>query len=74
VNVRVNTAAGPEDLAYLGSVDRCDPMRGGWYYDVNPAAGPRTRVLMCPATCNRLKAGTDQSVELRIDCRSRTID
>ena len=28
---------GAEDLRYVASSDRCDPARGGWYYDVDPA-------------------------------------
>lgn len=74
VNVRVNTAAGAEELIYVTTMDRCDPMRGGWYYDVNPATGTPTRVLMCPASCNRLKQAADQTVELRFGCRNSIIE
>lgn len=49
-------------------------MRGGWYYDVNPATGTPTRVVMCPASCNRLKQGANQSVELLFGCRSSIIE
>jgi hypothetical protein len=74
VNVRINAPSGAEDLVYVGRADRCDPMRGGWYYDVDPATGAPTRVLMCDATCRRLKAASDIKVELRFGCKSRTIE
>jgi hypothetical protein len=74
VNVRINEAAASDDLTYVGGADRCDPVRGGWYYDVNPAMGTPTRVLMCDATCKRLKAAPDIKVELRFGCKSRTIE
>ena len=40
VNVRVNIAGGAEDLIYVGSADKCDPNRGGWYYDSDPHDDP----------------------------------
>jgi hypothetical protein len=50
-------------------------MRGGWYYDVDPAMGKPTRVIACPATCSEFKAGTGKSqVSLAYGCRTRTID
>lgn len=74
VNVRINGSAGAEDLVYVGRADRCDPTRGGWFYDVNPAAGTPTRVLVCEATCKRLRELRDVKVELRFGCKSRVIE
>jgi hypothetical protein len=54
----------------VGSVDRCDPTRGGWYYDVDPAAGTPTKVLLCEATCKKTKATPDLSLELRFGCKT----
>ena len=74
VNVRITAPGGNDDLLYVGRADRCDPMRGGWYYDVEPGAGQPTRVLTCPATCARLKdaqGGKDVKVELLFGCQSR---
>jgi hypothetical protein len=76
VNVRFRAAAGEEDIPYVGAPDRCDPTRGGWYYDTAPgttAAAP-TRVLMCPATCARFKAAPSGSVKLAFGCRTLVID
>jgi hypothetical protein len=74
VNVRVAGTSGPEELPYVGALDRCDPVRGGWYYDLNPASATPTRVIVCPASCGRLQQGGSNSVELSFGCRTRTID
>jgi hypothetical protein len=71
VNVRYNSPAGPVDLLYVGSADRCHPMRGGWYYDVDPARGTPTAVRACEATCARFKAEVGGAVELRFGCQTR---
>jgi hypothetical protein len=71
VNVRYNGPAGPDDLRYVGSADKCDPMRGGWYYDVDPAQGKPSTVHVCPATCARFKSEMGGAVELRFGCRTR---
>jgi hypothetical protein len=71
VNVRYTGPAGTEDLRYVGSSDRCDAARGGWYYDVDPAGGRPARVLLCPATCTRVKDTAGVSVQLRFGCKTR---
>ena len=64
-----------EDLLYVGSAARCDPARGGWYFDVDPATGGTpTRVVVCPASCNKFKTDPTARVELRFGCKTRTID
>jgi hypothetical protein len=75
VNLHFKGSTRDEDIPYVGRADRCDPMRGGWYYDVDPAMGRPTRVIACPATCSEFKAGTGKSqVSLAYGCRTRTID
>jgi hypothetical protein len=71
VNVRVTSPAGPEDLRYVGSVDRCDPARGGWYYDVPPAMGKPTSVRLCEVTCNKVKMEMGISVGLVFGCATK---
>jgi hypothetical protein len=71
VNVRFTAAAGPVDLVYVGSADRCDPVRGGWHYDVDPTRGIPTTVRVCAATCRRFAAEAGGTVELRFGCRTR---
>jgi hypothetical protein len=75
VNLRWQSAAGTaEEIPYVAAANRCDPMRGGWYYDVDPASGTPTRVLTCPASCDRLQARSDATVSLVFGCRTVTID
>jgi hypothetical protein len=74
VNLRFQSASGPEEVLYAGSAARCDPVRGGWYYDVDPSMGTPTRIIVCEATCKRWKADAAASVDLRIGCRTRVID
>jgi hypothetical protein len=75
VNVRWRGANSQEDLLYVGSAARCDPTRGGWYFDVDPATGgtPK-RVLICDASCTKFKSDAAAKVELRFGCKTRAID
>lgn len=71
VNVRMTGAAGTEDLLYVGSADKCDPVRGGWHYDIEPATGTPTRVRLCEASCKKVKGETTARVELLFGCVTR---
>lgn len=73
VNVRVTGTAGPVDLVYVGSRDRCAATRDGWYYDVDPIMATPARVHLCPAVCDRVKADAKASVELQFGCKQRVI-
>ena len=75
VNVRLQDAAGTaQEIPYTTAVNRCDPMQGGWYYDVDPATAAPTTVVTCPATCDRLRAGANASVSLVFGCKTRVIE
>ena len=76
VNVRFQSAGGQaENLPYVRSADRCDPMRGGWYYDVDPAAGGTpTRVVACPLSCARFKTDRAAQVGLVFGCKTTVIE
>jgi hypothetical protein len=76
VNVHITgTSSGPMglDLGYVGDVSKCDPVKGGWYYDVNPATGSPTRVIMCEATCKKFKMDATANIELRFGCQTVAI-
>jgi hypothetical protein len=73
VNVRVTTPTGREDVPYVGSADRCDPDRGGWHYEIDPATGTPTQVLLCEATCRKTKVTVGLSIDLRFGCQTITI-
>jgi hypothetical protein len=74
VNLRFRGASGDRDILYVGKADRCDPMRGGWYYDVDPMTGTPTRVITCPATCAALKSDVQGRIDLRFGCKTRVIE
>jgi hypothetical protein len=75
VNVHFKGTSGEEDVPYVGRADRCHPMRGGWYYDADPAAGGTpTRVVVCPASCTRFKGDASARVELRFGCKTVIIE
>jgi hypothetical protein len=75
VNVRYTGPAGPaENIPYVERADRCDPMRGGWYYDVAPATGVPTRVQVCEATCSRFKSDQGGKVDLVFGCGTQIIN
>lgn len=65
------TFTGDPTLASVGTAERCDPVRGGWYYDVNPALATPTRILTCPATCEAFKRAGMESVEIELGCKTR---
>ena len=76
VNVRVQSNGGMEELGYVRSADRCDPVKGGWHYDVDPSTSgtPPTRVIVCDATCNRYKLDATAKVDLLFGCKTRIIE
>jgi Mg-chelatase subunit ChlD len=73
VNVRLTSGGTSEDLGYVASADRCDMTRGGWYYDIDPAKGTPTRVLLCDASCGKTGTAKESSVELRFGCKTIVI-
>jgi hypothetical protein len=75
VNLHYKGPAREEDIPYVATAARCDPTRGGWHYDVDPATARPTRVIACPATCAELKSQTGKAqVSLAYGCRTRVID
>jgi hypothetical protein len=73
VNVTLQSNGMEQTVPYVEGMDRCDPMRGGWYYDVAPAAGTPTRILACPATCEKFKAEREPKVNLVFGCETMVI-
>jgi hypothetical protein len=73
VNVRFQGSQGSELVYYVKTADRCDPVRGGWYYDVDPAVAKPTRVIACEATCAHWKAEPDGKVDLAYGCATQIV-
>ena len=74
VNVAWKIGGAFQNLPYVARADRCDPTRGGWYYDADPAAGTPSQILLCPASCARLKSDAVTEVELRFGCKTVVIE
>ena len=53
-------------LPYVGTVDQCDPVQGGWYYDDGAGISP-TKILVCPSNCEAFKASTG-SIQIALGC------
>jgi hypothetical protein len=73
VNVRHTGAGGTQDLLYVETADKCDPMRGGWYYDVPPARGTPSRILVCDTSCRAFNMEASARVDLLFGCATRVI-
>jgi hypothetical protein len=73
VNVRFTPTSGArEDLPYVRNMAACDPARGGWYYDVDPASGGTpTRIHVCAASCEKFKQDGAAKVDLLFGCLTR---
>jgi hypothetical protein len=66
-------AGAPQDLLYVGKAERCDPARGGWYYDVDPSAGTPTTIKTCDASCRRFQLDATVRVDLVFGCATQVI-
>jgi hypothetical protein len=76
VNVRYTAGAGtgaPEDLFYVGKAERCDPVRGGWYYDVDSGGGVPSIIKTCDASCRHFQADASGRVDLVFGCATQVI-
>jgi hypothetical protein len=74
VNLTFQGTGTPEEtVPYVERADRCDPVRGGWYYDVHPMTGVPGRVVACEASCRQFKGDSAGMVSLTFGCATRTI-
>jgi hypothetical protein len=73
VNVQVTGAGGAmSTVGYVAGKASCDPTRGGWYYDVDPATGQTpTTIIACDATCTALAAAV--RVDIVLGCQTIVI-
>lgn len=53
-------------LPYVGTIDRCDPVQGGWYYDDGAGLAP-TKILVCPSTCDSFKSSSG-AIQIALGC------
>jgi hypothetical protein len=72
VNVQYTPNGAPAQfIPYVDEIALCDATKGGWYYDIKPSQGTPKRILMCPATCDQLKADTQAQVDIQIGCKRK---
>jgi hypothetical protein len=75
VNVEVTAGNGTQSsVGYVHGKASCDPTRGGWYYDADPAAGGTpTSIIACDATCAQLKSDAATRVDIVLGCQTIVI-
>ncbi len=61
-------------VGYVGDAASCDPVKGGWYYDVKPDAGKPTKVILCQATCAAVQGDPAGSLDVVQGCETKTQD
>jgi hypothetical protein len=68
VNVRYTPPGGAagEDFGYT-TVANCASTTNGWYFD-DPASPNPAKVLLCPGTCDKVKAQPGAAVEISFNC------
>ncbi len=70
VNVNVTSSGGSTPLLYVGDSSKCDPVKGGWHYDVDPTKGAPTKIVVCPSTCTSFKSQTGAQVDIVFGCKT----
>ena len=66
VNIDFTPQGGmPTRLVHVGEAAKCDPVKGGWYYD-NPQMP--TRLIVCPQTCDTFKKDPSGRVDVILGC------
>ena len=58
-------------VAYVGDLSKCDPVKGGWYYN-DPTKKAPTKIVLCPATCQAVQLSEIGS-EVQLGCRTITV-
>jgi hypothetical protein len=59
-------------IDYVASAAACDPAKGGWHYDVAPASGKPSKVILCPASCSTVQKSIGGVVDVVQGCATRT--
>ncbi len=60
-------------IDFVGSHAACDPVKGGWHYDVDHKSGANpSKVVLCPATCSTVQKTPGGAVDVIQGCATRT--
>jgi hypothetical protein len=60
------------ELPNVKSASRCGA-GGGWFYDVDPASGTPTALILCPASCSAVSGDPGGRVDVVLGCQTITI-
>jgi hypothetical protein len=75
VNVQVTPGEGAATtLPNVANKAACNPTRGGWYYDADPAGPVKpTKVVACEATCAALRMDAKAQIDIVLGCQTTRI-
>jgi hypothetical protein len=66
-NVKVTLGGVEEVIGNIADAAACKDKQA-WYYDIADATKTPTKVVACPATCDRIQAAPDAKVDVLFDC------
>ncbi len=73
VNVDFTSGSTTTRLLRVPDEDACDPVNGGWYYDVDPELGEPSRITVCRSSCEAFQSTDDGSVQIELGCATEQI-
>ena len=74
VNVDFSDGVTTTRVPRVNGAGACDPVRGGWYYDLDPSLGEPSRIVICSTSCQAFQAAQDGSVQIELGCASEIIE
>jgi hypothetical protein len=76
LNVQYTAGSGTSaTIPYVESAAACDPIRGGWYFDADPAeGGVPTKILLCSTSCGTIKGDATGRIDIVLGCKTITIN
>jgi hypothetical protein len=74
VNLSFASGATSTRIPRVDSEGGCDDVSGGWYYGVAPGAAEPERLVVCPKSCEALKAAAIGAAQLELGCESEFLD
>jgi hypothetical protein len=75
VNVQYTSGAGQSvTIGNVATKAACDPRKGGWYYDVDPATGAKpSNISICDTSCTQLRDDAAGRVDVLLGCKTEII-
>ena len=71
VNVQVTVNGNTQTIYYAADESQCDPSKGGWHYDQDPAkGGTPTSIVLCKSTCDSLQNTTGAEMNIQLGCKT----